>query len=222
VLDDARAVLRYAKERPEVDSNRVVLIGHSQGGLVALELAAGDPDVRGIVLLAAPGRSADRVLEDQIREEGKLLHLDAAVIRKRLEEFALFVSLVRSGENWDSARIPERFRPARNTRVWYADLLARDPVELLSRVICPVLICQGTKDLQVSAERDATVLAEAARRQSIPYRLALFPDLDHLFMPTPGKPDVAEYYRARHVAPELIRVIEAFLVDISSEFGAGA
>ncbi len=58
LIDDARACLTYLRGRREVNAGRVFLLGHSQGGLIALVLAteAGEPPIRGIGLLASLGR----------------------------------------------------------------------------------------------------------------------------------------------------------------------
>jgi pimeloyl-ACP methyl ester carboxylesterase len=53
---DALAAVRYLKGCKEIDSRRIGIIGHSEGGLIAPMIAADHPDdIAFLVLLAAPG-----------------------------------------------------------------------------------------------------------------------------------------------------------------------
>jgi dienelactone hydrolase len=59
-LADARAGLQYLGSRPEVDSHRIAVAGHSFGGSLTLLLAERDRQVRAVVLFSAAGFSFDR------------------------------------------------------------------------------------------------------------------------------------------------------------------
>jgi len=210
VIDDARAVLEYVSNHQEADRERIALVGHSQGGLVAMELAVAQT-VSALVLLATPGRPAEQVLADQIVNRAKWLSLSAEQLGMQLEELHSFLALLRSDEDWDKSRIPERFWYLRHSRHWYAEHLSRDPANLIANVKCPVLICQGAQDFQVSVERDARTLDAAARQAGLYVELVIFDELDHFFKPSSGTPNVDDYYRARHVSPQLISALQKFL-----------
>ncbi len=62
---DAEAGVAYLKTRPEVDSHKIGLIGHSEGGLIAPMVAARNPDVAFIVMMAGPGVPGDEILLEQ-------------------------------------------------------------------------------------------------------------------------------------------------------------
>ncbi len=66
-IDDARAALEVLKARPEVDARRVVVIGHSEGALIAASLAD-DDQLAGVVLLAGTARNGREVLLWQARQ----------------------------------------------------------------------------------------------------------------------------------------------------------
>src|SRR5687767_130357 len=53
---DAQAALRFLRARPDIAARRVGLIGHSYGGEIAPMVAAEDPSVAAVVLLAGPAR----------------------------------------------------------------------------------------------------------------------------------------------------------------------
>ena len=62
---DARAVTEWLRTQPVIDANAVGLIGHSEGGLIAPVVAAGNPDIAYIVLLAGPGTDGQEIILDQ-------------------------------------------------------------------------------------------------------------------------------------------------------------
>ena len=58
--DDIRAGLAYLRKRPEVDGNRLALIGHSEGGMIGPMVAATDPRLRALVTFGGP---AEKMIE---------------------------------------------------------------------------------------------------------------------------------------------------------------
>ncbi len=58
--DDIRAALAYLRSRPDVDGDRLALVGHSEGGIIAPMVAASDPKLRAIAIMAGP---ADKMVD---------------------------------------------------------------------------------------------------------------------------------------------------------------
>lgn len=77
-VDDAAAVLAALRDDPAVDARRLFLVGHSEGALTAVALAARGLPVAGLVLLSAPGRTGAEVLRGQA---GRLLPTLPAPVR---------------------------------------------------------------------------------------------------------------------------------------------
>jgi hypothetical protein len=168
----------------------VWLIGHSEGGLVALQALQNEPDVCGLVLVATAGRPLGVVLKEQLAANpanGFLLDQANAAI----DELA-------AGRRVDAAKLHPAllglFNPA--VQGFLASVLAVDPAQLITATGKPVLIVQGTSDLQVSVA-DAEALSAAARRDE----LLLLPDVNHVLKSAPagdraaniatyGKPDL--------------------------------
>lgn len=78
-LDDAAAALAELRARPDVDSRRVSLVGHSFGASLTLLLAAREPDIRAIVLFSTAGYSWDRSSELRERLLAAAAHITAPV-----------------------------------------------------------------------------------------------------------------------------------------------
>ena len=69
---DAFAAMEYLANRKEIDSKRIGLAGHSEGGLIAPMVAAEHPDKTAfIVMLAGTGAKGDAIIERQTQEIGK-------------------------------------------------------------------------------------------------------------------------------------------------------
>jgi len=67
--DEAAAALELLRSRPEVDAARLFVAGHSEGGIHATRLAQSlGGQLRGVILIAAPGRSLAEILEVQLEK----------------------------------------------------------------------------------------------------------------------------------------------------------
>jgi alpha-beta hydrolase superfamily lysophospholipase len=213
LIDDAQACLDFLRRRHEVDPGRVFLIGHSQGGILALALAVHRrAEPRGIVLMACMGRRIDEVMLDQIRSQARVIGLSDAQRAVQEQELKAFVELAISDRPWEPGVLPDHLLGLVRSRKWLREHLENSPTALIARVCCPVLVCQGDKDFQVSAERDAEPLVAAARRAGVDVELGRFPDLDHLFKRVEGQSRMAQYYdRDRHVSPALLEWLDSWL-----------
>src|SRR6185437_315218 len=67
-LTDAIAAVAWRRARPEVDASRVIALGHSEGAMVAVRLAAGAAPVAGTVLLAGSAMTGEQILTWQGRQ----------------------------------------------------------------------------------------------------------------------------------------------------------
>lgn len=165
-VSDTAAWVRAVKEQTGVPC--VWLIGHSEGGLVALAAAHETDDLCGLVLVAAPGRPMGEVIRQQLRANPAnapfVEAADAAIDR------------LNSGQKVDVSSLPEPLLPLFSPAVqdYLISALALDPAELAARIDLPILVVQGAKDLQVSVA-DAERL-KAANSSAV---LRIFPNATH-------------------------------------------
>jgi len=148
-VDDAVAAARDLKARGDVTS--VVIAGHSEGALVAMR-AARALDVKGLVLLAAPGRPLADILRAQFR---------AAPMPEELRREALqLTDRLAAGER--VADVPAELAPVFRASVqpFLISVLAVDPPTELGQSSGPVLLLYGARDLQISL-KDRDALAKA-------------------------------------------------------------
>jgi hypothetical protein len=192
---DAEAGVQYLKTRAEADPRRIGLIGHSEGGTVAPMVAAGDPGVRFIVLMAGPGVPGDQI----IVEQGRLIEEAAGATKekaaqdadKQRELFAL-VEKEKDGAILDkelranlAGRVPDAqidMAIQQVTSPWMRYTLTYDPATALRKVACPVLALNGEKDLQVSAAQNLPAIKKALEEGgNKQIEIDELPGLNHLF-----------------------------------------
>ena len=133
----------------------VWLLGHSEGGLVALTTADISSDgICGLVLVASPGRPAGEVLMEQFRANPA----NAPI----LEQAERAIAALEAGEAVDEAQLHPGLRPlfGAHIRKFMVSFLAARPAEMLERFGGPALIVQPGEDIQVSMA-DAAALAQA-------------------------------------------------------------
>ena len=154
------------------------LIGHSEGGLVALGAAATaeTDDICGLILLGTPGRPASQIMLEQLRAAPSLApHLNTA-------EDVLF-SLV-AGQTVPPEKLPGPlaglFHPL--VQPFLIDLFAFDPAKTAAQVARPVLIIQGGADLQIPSE-NGDLLRDALSRAT----LVNIPGMTHVLKLAPGE-----------------------------------
>lgn len=132
----------------------VWLLGHSEGGLVALEAAQRPQGVCGVVLVAAAGRPLGEIIAEQLKANPA----NAPILAEALADLArLEAGQHVAAEGMNPALAP-LFRPA--VQDFLIDEMSYDPAKLVAAYAGPVLVLQGSTDLQVSA-LDAHRLAAA-------------------------------------------------------------
>ncbi len=165
---DIRAWIADARQRTGAPC--IWLLGHSEGGMVALATAqeAGE-ELCGLLLVAAPGRPLGEVLREQLRANPANAPLldDAMSAIERLER----------GERVDSSGFHPALQGlfAPQIQGFLISLFSYDPAELVARANRPTLILQGGRDIQVR-ETDARRLAEADPNA----RFVILSDVNHV------------------------------------------
>ena len=210
VLEDARAALAYLTSRPEVDADRIYLLGHSQGGKIALTLASEGAPIAGIGLLAAGGLPMDQVILNQARAMAEQKGLDGEQIEARLAETERWLEHVRSGVEFKEGEVEDIFVAQARSVPFIRDHLRYDLQELIKRTTSPVAIFHGAKDFQVKPE-EAEILAAAAVGAGVDAELFVIPELDHGFMRVVGESTLASYWDDRPVDAGFLDTLTSWL-----------
>lgn len=161
---DAAAAVAYLRSRQDIDPAKIVVMGHSEGGVIAPMVAANDAKLAGIVLLAGTGVTGEKVLRRQLPDINR-----AAGMSEEMATSNAKMNLEKMEANL--AMDP-----------WLANFWVYDPATALKKVKCPVLALNGAMDKQVNAEVNLGAIEAAlkeAGNKNVTARM--LPKLNHLF-----------------------------------------
>jgi uncharacterized protein len=99
---DARACIDFLRRRPEIDPEKIGLLGHSEGAIVAPMVAANEPRVSFVVLIAPPSVPGGDIWVRQKVANLKRLGADPAVLGPVEKQMRRLVEFVKSGKNDDA------------------------------------------------------------------------------------------------------------------------
>jgi pimeloyl-ACP methyl ester carboxylesterase len=195
---DTAAQVAFLRKRADIEPARIGLIGHSEGGLVAPKVAAKDPKVAFIVLMAGPGVPLGEVLRaqrqalapamgvsaDQLRRSQALVdHVDAAMRGAKddaeAEARALMVIKAEAGDLAPTPAI-QQLAAKQFASGWMRTLTDYDPGPTLAKVKCPILALNGSKDGQVPPDQNLPAI-RAATKANRDVTIVELPNLNHLF-----------------------------------------
>lgn len=210
---DAAGALHHLRQQPGLDPRRIGMLGHSEGGLIALDLASrGSEPPAVLVLAAAPGRRLDAILAAQIDRALTEQKATPAQRRALLAANTRILNSIRSAGRVP-ADVPAGLAPIYPFYVgpFLQAELALDPAELARRYDGPVLVLQGQADLQISPDHDAPILDNAlSARRAGQHQMRLFPRLSHAFKPAPR---ADEHAFDGPVAAEMLDALGAWLAE---------
>ncbi|MYT32576.1 MULTISPECIES: alpha/beta fold hydrolase [unclassified Streptomyces] len=202
----AVAAVRLLRHHPAVDPARVFVLGHSMGGKVAPRVAAAEPSVAGLAILAGDTQPMHRAAVRVARHLAALA--PAPAVQALVDTLTRQAALVDSPDL--SPTTPAADLPLGLSGSYWLDLRAYDPVATAATLDIPLLILQGGRDYQVTVEDDL-----AGWRTGLAHRpdvtLHVHDAADHLFFPGTGPSTPADYARPQHVDPAVIADIAAWL-----------
>ena len=190
--------------RKQTGAKCVWLLGHSEGGLIALAAAQQPADICGLILVASPGRKLGAVIREQLNANPANAPL--------LPQAMAALSSLEAGKPADTAGMAAPLLALFDPKVqpFLIDLLAQDPAALAGRTKLPMLIVRGGKDLQV-AQADADAL-RAARADA---KFVGPADMNHVLKDVKGDDrasNLATYADpSLPVDPSLVEAIAAFV-----------
>lgn len=194
--NDIRAGIAYVRSRKEIDGARVALLGHSEGGVIAPMIAATDPKIAALVLMAGTAYTGRRIMDFQLRN----LVIGDTMVPDAKKDSAIKASLAQFDST--TGKIP-----------WMQYFLTYDPLPALKKVKAPVLILQGGTDQQVTPDQ-APVLEKTLKASGNRHvKMVVFKAHDHLFLvDSVGFPGDYGKLPSGKIGPEVLGVIANWLV----------
>ena len=237
MAEDAMAAVRYLAARPEVDASRVGILGHSEGGIIAIINAATYPDeIAYIVSMAGVGvtgvelaKKQTRMIsytmgveqdDEELRFNDQLLDIiatetDSATMRMRLQEVITTnpaqQAAIKQLMEADSTITADEINQQAINRLMSPDtrgLVKYDPTDYLKRIKCPMLAINGTLDCQVECEANLNAFTRL-----VPHAIVkAYEGKNHLFQSCTEWKGSSNYASIQEtMAPEVIEDIATWL-----------
>lgn len=210
ILNDARNAVDFLTKNKEINSKKIYLLGHSEGGIVATIIASESKNIAGFIGIASPINPFDETVLKQV----------GFILEKRLKSkeksekftnaFKQVFKLMRKERNWDKidakqiknifSKVSFAFKilPANTTKKtiakqfrpkWFIQSFDYDFEEITSKIKCPVLLIFGKKDYQVPLEEGRKIEETLNKSGNKDVELKEIEDLNHLLRYNPGPMD---------------------------------
>ncbi len=227
--NDAEAALKYLLDRPEIDPNKIGILGHSDGGVVAPMVASRNENVAFIVLLAAPGIPGDQLLLEQKRLLSEAMGYTESQYSPSLKfnqgafniiknapddkvEEDLIIYFKENGiqsENQIEKLLKQLNAPYMRFFIQY------DPENSLQNTSCPVLAINGSKDLQVSAESNLLAIENSLKKgENKNFTIKKVEGVNHLFQE--AETGLTKEYGQieQTISPEVLNLIGSWVLKL--------
>ncbi len=196
-VSDASDVLDYFKEKGTY--NKIYIIGHSQGSLVGMLSAKDKAD--GFISLAGAGNNIGDVIIEQVAKTAPMFNEDTKRVVNSLKE----------GKTTTDFPVALASMFNADLQPFMINWMSHNPSEIIKELNMPILIVNGTKDLQVSVS-EAEVLKDANKTAE----LLLIENMNHVLFEIEGDDlENSKSYNEsfRSISPELITGITKFIAS---------
>ena len=167
-VNDAKGWINYLKN--EVKFSNIIVIGHSEGSLIGM-IASQEKNVNKFVSIAGAGQPADKIIIEQLKNQPPSLTIRVNAILDELVKG-------KTVEN-TPPELASIFRAS--VQPYMISWFKYDPQKEIAKLRIPVMIIQGTTDIQVSVD-DANRLAKALPKA----KLVIIEGMNHVLKPAPA------------------------------------
>ncbi|HEU5208876.1 MAG TPA: alpha/beta fold hydrolase, partial [Longimicrobiales bacterium] len=204
-IADALAALQLVRTQPELDAERVFVLGHSLGAMVAPEIAVRDGQLAGVIMMAAGARPLAESMVHQLD------HVAKQPENQVPQAAAQIAQLRAAAERIASKQAPPDDRSMGVPASYFYDLNVRAAPTRALEVDAPMLILQGERDYQVTMDDFAIWKRTLEGRNDVVLRS--YPGLDHLFVSgdapsTPRETMLAPGHVAQEVIEDVVELVK--------------
>lgn len=194
-VSDAIDVVNYFKTKQKFEN--IYIIGHSQGSLIGMLTA--QQDVDGFISIAGAGQSIDSVVIEQVQKTAPMFTEDT----KRVFD------ILKSGQT--TTDYPPALASVFDLSIqkFMMSWMKHDPAIVIKTLDVPILLINGTKDLQVSVA-EAQLLHKASEKSE----LLLIDKMNHVLFIIHGDDleNAKSYNDSRgRISEELVKSIVDFI-----------
>jgi pimeloyl-ACP methyl ester carboxylesterase len=209
--EDAKAAVTFLSSRKDVDRKRVAVVGHSEGGWIAMLTAAKNNRVAAAGLISTVGVTGRELNLYQVTHATERSTRPAAERQHTIELQTQIQDAVISGNGWDKIDAPPAVRRQAETP-YFQSFLLLDPAKVMKDVKQPLLIVQGELDTQVPPSNADRLETLGKTRKNAPVEVVKIPGINHLLVPAnTGEVDEYGTLPDRHVSPAVTTALITWL-----------
>ncbi|MGX9135651.1 alpha/beta hydrolase family protein [Rummeliibacillus sp. JY-2-4R] len=204
-IEDAILAAEFLRKDSRILSNKIFIIGHSLGGMLAPRIDAEGGNFAGIIIMAGSPRKLEEIMMEQNNDVLNSLNRFLKLIAKK--QIAALSSKFSNIYDLSDEEAKTKSIIGKYVNAYYFKEMGEHPsVNYLNVLDKPVFVLQGDKDFQVSLEKDFNSYKKIlSEKSNVTFKL--YPNLNHLFMPSVyGEILKAkkEYKIAQHIDKQVI------------------
>jgi uncharacterized protein len=236
---DAGAAVRFMRFQPEIDPAKVGIIGHSEGGIIAPMVAAGDPEVAFIVLLAGTGLPGMDVQMHQENARNRARGVDERItVANDRQNKVVFPMIIATKDNAEALKkihaserevltaeerklmgVPDEGVPdeaySSYLTPWFRRFLELDPRPYLEKVKCPALALNGDKDLAVLPDENLSEIDKALRRGgNLHASVKKLSGINHMLQSAPAGQSEEGRNIEETIAPVVLNMVSSWILSL--------
>jgi dienelactone hydrolase len=209
VIDDALAAVEFLRHDPSVDSHRIVVLGHSLGGMVVPRIGQSDPQLAGLIVMAGNTRQIDAAVVEQSQY---LADADGVVTPQEQAQIDAAKQVAAAVARLTSADVASPSLIYGAPASYWLDMRAYNPPAIARGLSLPMLVLQGERDYQVTMTDFGAWKAGLTGRSNVTFKS--YPALNHLMIAGTGKSLPAEYAVPGHVDGAVVKDIAQWVLGV--------
>ena len=210
--DDVVTIVKYLRDRKDVDDDRIAVVGYGDGGAVSLLAADREKRIKAVALLEAGGFTGREITLEQQRHALDQLKMSDADRQAKIAMQTKIVDATIKGDGWTG--VPDDVRKQADTP-YFKSWLLFDPASVIKRLDQPLLIVQGERDKEFpvgNADRLETLSRARAKLPATATSKVIVPGINHRLVPaTTGEIGEYDSLRSQTVAPQVTDTIVSWL-----------
>jgi fermentation-respiration switch protein FrsA (DUF1100 family) len=195
-VDDAVGLINMLSE--DARFSKVIVLGHSEGSLVGL-LSVRDQPAKAFISVAGAGQQADKIVTEQMKSQPKYI----------ADNFKTMLDSLKKGKFTDNIDPKIYAIAGPDVQPYLMSWFRYDPIREIKKIKIPVLILQGTTDMQVTVAD-----AEKLKKADSDAKLVIITGMNHILKEAPAdrEQNIATYNKPNlPLKPELVTSIVDFI-----------
>lgn len=212
-IEDAIFATELLKKDSRIDKDKIFIIGHSMGAMLAPRIDAEGGNYRGLIMMAGSPRKLEEIMLDQNEE---VLNSTKGLVRWIVQKQVAKITEMFDGLYQLSDEDAKKKKVGGGTTLYYFKEMGEHTTSNYLTTSKPMLIMQGEKDFQTTVEKDFEAYKQLlSDKNNVTFRL--YENLNHAFVPSVyGNIMKAkqEYNIEQHISEEVIADIANWIMEI--------